>query len=311
MGSFAIWAVGAPNLSTLSVYSYKNPENSEYLTGSEACQPKRSSAIRDGRKAERQRDACTKEADDYRLAKNDLIQQTRAANAAEAQANLAAQAVWLSFLQTIGGFLTLVAAAAAALYARVAATETRRSADIADRMAWDTAVAVQAAVEGNNASRRANEISEDTAKRQLRAYVGIDSAHIRFLKVGTDDANRRVEIEIKNFGQTPAVVESVIMTVTMRGDASVNPSRVAQKIAENLTVYPGHKVKVYTAFKLDIAAHDRLVLAKTLLVASGEIRWKDIYDSEVVMPFLYVTNGRDYTEQNIRDAPRQADNQSG
>jgi hypothetical protein len=72
----------------LSDAHYEDARASKYYAGGETCQPSQIETIRDWRERFRKREACAKEAEDYRLQTNDLIQQTRIA---EAQASLAAQ----------------------------------------------------------------------------------------------------------------------------------------------------------------------------------------------------------------------------
>lgn len=62
---------------------------------------------------------------------NDLIQQTRAADAARAQVEIASQGLWTTWFQTIGGLITLAAAIGAAAYARDAAKHGKTSAEAA------------------------------------------------------------------------------------------------------------------------------------------------------------------------------------
>jgi len=123
-------AIGAgtwPKLPTLNTYGEANPSNDQYRPGGQDCDPSILAAIRNRRQRTRQSDACAKEAEEYRQNTNDLIQQTRAANAAEAQANIASQQLWSVWLQTLGGFLTLVAAVGAAMYARSAAAAAEKA----------------------------------------------------------------------------------------------------------------------------------------------------------------------------------------
>lgn len=116
----------------LAAYGEENPRSGEYRPGGHECEPAALAAVRNVGERASKADACQKEAEQYRLNTNDLIQQTRAANAAQAQANIAAQGLWTGWLQTLGGFLTLTAAVAAAIYARDAAKESKRSADEAE-----------------------------------------------------------------------------------------------------------------------------------------------------------------------------------
>lgn len=124
-----IWILAKPAQPAVQSYQYEGAQNGNYKPGGSRCEPNILATIRDSRKAARERDACSKEAEEYRLQSNDLVQQTRAADAAQAQADLGYQGTWLTFLQTIGGFLTLIAAIAAAAYARDAANEGRKTAD--------------------------------------------------------------------------------------------------------------------------------------------------------------------------------------
>jgi hypothetical protein len=126
-GSSVVGIVTYPVTPVLKTYHYEDARPGGYQPGGEACKPPALASIRDRRERESKREACAKEAEDHRVQSNDLIQQTRAADAADAQALVANQALWLVFFQTIGGFLTLIAAAAAAIYARDAAIAARES----------------------------------------------------------------------------------------------------------------------------------------------------------------------------------------
>lgn len=121
LGTPAIWALLEPREPNLPTAEYEQARTGDYQPGGSKCAPKALAAISDKGKRVRETDACAEKAEDHRLQTNDLIQQTRAADAAQAQALLAYQGVWIGVVQTVGGFLTLVAAVAAAAYARSAA----------------------------------------------------------------------------------------------------------------------------------------------------------------------------------------------
>lgn len=121
-----------PILSPTQQFRYDSPRNENYRPGGSQCEPSALAAIADAKVRLHQTDNCQKKAEEYRQASDDLIQQTRAANAAQAQADIASQQLWAGWLQTLGGFLTLAAAAGAAIYARDAAKESRRSANEAE-----------------------------------------------------------------------------------------------------------------------------------------------------------------------------------
>lgn len=181
---------------TTQQFRYDDPRNENYQPGGSECQPSSLAAISDAKVRLRKADDCAEKAEEYRQASDDLIQQTRAANAAQAQADIANQQLWTGWLQTLGGFLTLCAAIAAAVYARDAAKEGRRAADEA---------------EGNHMSYIASE------RAILHAIGG---------KVGELSITKRetVTIEIINRGRTAARVVRIGAT-SIDGPQIENTSR--------------------------------------------------------------------------------------
>ncbi|WP_288804432.1 hypothetical protein [uncultured Novosphingobium sp.] len=115
---------------------------------------------------------------------SDLCAQWKAADAAKDSANWA-----------LGSFIvaafTLIAAGLAALYAKSAAKETKRSAE-----------AAFGAVE---AAQQANRISADTADRQLRAYLFPSTGELN-LSMGAVTASCPIRIPLRNTGATPATL---------------------------------------------------------------------------------------------------------
>lgn len=120
-----------PNTRDLDQFVYSDAQNQEFRPGGSECEPKAIASIRDSGARAIKADDCAQSAEDYRQNTSDLVQQTRAANAAEAQAAIANQSIWMAWFQTLGGFITLCAAVAAAVYARDAAKEGRNSATTA------------------------------------------------------------------------------------------------------------------------------------------------------------------------------------
>lgn len=131
--TFVIGWVTFPSVSPVTQFQYDRPRNENYRPGGANCEPSALAKIAYAKVRLRQAENCQKETEEYRQSSDDLIQQTRAANAAQAQADIASQQLWSGWLQTLGGFLTLAAATGAAIYARDAAKEGKRSADEAER----------------------------------------------------------------------------------------------------------------------------------------------------------------------------------
>jgi hypothetical protein len=125
---------------TTQQFRYDNPRNENYRPGGSKCEPSALARIADAKVRLRKSEDCQTQSEEYRQSSDDLIQQTRAANAAQAQANIASQQLWTGWLQTLGGFLTLAAAVGAAIYARHAAKHTRDANEISQnaQRAWVT-----------------------------------------------------------------------------------------------------------------------------------------------------------------------------
>jgi hypothetical protein len=95
---------------------------------------------------------CEKAIVEFGMSRAALIQQVRAANAAEAANRLMLSQGRLALLQTIVGLFTLIAAAAAAIFAGKAAREAHRGSDAAERNV---------------------ETFERASRLQMTAYVGL------------------------------------------------------------------------------------------------------------------------------------------
>ena len=174
---FALGMLIWPQLPTLKSYSAESPRDTFYRPP--ACSFKVLTSGQNDRDTAYRHQLCSKELEDYRLKTNDLIQQTRAANASDAQVQVANQVLWLGFLQTLGGLLTLAAAVAAAFYAREAAKETKRS-----------------AVAAEDALRHSKSVSAS----QLRANIVYDRLSIK----KTQEGHWKLEGTCRNHGDFSA-----------------------------------------------------------------------------------------------------------
>jgi hypothetical protein len=118
------------------------------------------------------------------------------AKASVDQARDADEGAALLWPQFAVGLATLLAAGAAAIFAKVAADHTKRAADAADRQVV---------------------ISDDTARRQLRAYVDFRDVSVSSFRPG---ATCRFSAKIYNSGQTPAYDVKCICTLHAEADSN-------------------------------------------------------------------------------------------
>jgi hypothetical protein len=182
--------------------SKAQPENAKKQTEISQKSDNASFAVEVTDKTDETTKPCAKHKDNRN---SDLCAQWKAADAAAKAADAsvsAADAAWKQFYLGIGGliigFLTLVAAGAAAIYARRAAEHTERGAN--------------AALDAVKATGDANEIARDALERQTRAYLRIEIVR------GTvsSDFPAKIECKIINYGQTPAFDFSVRHQICIR-----------------------------------------------------------------------------------------------
>lgn len=170
-----VWMAMRPEYPNLPSDEYKQAEETKYSPGSPACYPSRLETLPE-REAADERYRCETQADKHRLQGNDLIQQTRSADASVAAVSLTYRQLLIELAGAIFGSLTLLAAGYAAWYARHAAA----------------------------AGAESNKIATETAQRQLRAYMGINSYDLTPYDIGAFNSGRFM-ISMQNFGQTPAI----------------------------------------------------------------------------------------------------------
>lgn len=174
-----------------------HPENasySSYREGGARCDPARLARLQGGN-ADVERDRCAEGAEEHRLKSEDLVQQTRAADAAEVMAGLTYHQTVMMAAGTSIGFLTLVAAFFAVLYARKAGSEAQRAATAAEGQLTEAAKATTA---------------------ELRPYLFVDRLElIDRRSASTEEKDEdgepipgmfsaRVVIYLRNFGKVPA-----------------------------------------------------------------------------------------------------------
>lgn len=166
------WAFLRPAFPSLPTREHQKAEEGQYSPGSPNCYPSRLNDLPD-REAANERYRCETQADQHRLQNDDLIQQTRSADAAVEAVGLTYRQLLMELAGTIFGVLTLLAAAYAAWYARRAA----------------------------EAGGAANRIAQTSAERQLRAYMAVSECQV---EIFYDDDQIIMQVTLENCGQTPA-----------------------------------------------------------------------------------------------------------
>lgn len=209
---------GQPNLTRYRGFEKQQPG---YQPGGTGCDPSRLERLPiPSREAADERDRCFEAGEDYRLKANDLIQQTRSADAAEVIVGLTYQQALIAVAGLIMGFLTMVAAIAAAYYARRAAMETQRGADAADAAA--------------RAATRANERSQELFIADQRPWVHVDIIVDRPIIWNPEGCDFIPTFVLENVGKTPALNVDVFMKV-LSMEVSMSPKEEQAAFAEEET----------------------------------------------------------------------------
>jgi hypothetical protein len=175
-----------------------------------------------------ERDRCQEAAEEHRLKANDLVQQTRSAEAAEAVVDLTYDQSRLMAAGTAIGFMTLVAAVFAVLYARDAAREAKRSSDAAEGQLRESARVTAA---------------------ELRPYLFIDR-----LEMETSNPEpfrqHRVTIVFKNFGKLPARSLRIRHDCYFTDQFELRRNVLKSRVIEIPVCAPGHERRAFTGTHL-------------------------------------------------------------
>lgn len=153
-----------------------------------------------------------------------------------------------------------------------------------------TAWAALAASRAARAADAAVEITEDTARHQLRAYVYVEAAHVI-------DFNRpfEVRVKIKNFGQTPAYGLSQWVTTGF----FKFPLRELPKIPpppDNIPIHdlaPGDHIAATAAHprQFDNAEIESMRVGENAFFVYGKITFMDAFDTPQTTEYCLFTGG--------------------
>ena len=197
--SIGSWQLLEPREPDIPAYKGLQAQNTHYRPGGSRCNPARLEAVKG--EASDERDRCEEAEEQHRLQSDDLVQQTRAANAAEATSRLTYGQSRVMAFQTIAGLFTLFAAIFAAWYARRAAQEGSR---------------------GSDAAEDALAHARTTSVMELRPYLHVEQMGFVEQSNVLDEPN--LILKIKNYGQTPANNFSISAGSGRRGKTSASPN---------------------------------------------------------------------------------------
>lgn len=211
---------------------------------------------------------------------SDLCAQWKAADAAAESARWTYWTFIASFFGLLVGGGTLFAAWRAAHWAKKAAEETRRTADLAESSALDSKIALEAAIKSGKAAEKQVKISKDTARHQLRAYVTVEQPRINHHP--HEGLIVEYSIVATNDGVTPAIslqwVSRIVLAFDEEAEAEFElPWKDAAK--SSAIVGAGKPISMIGKLPSPITAEyqRRLEDGTARIWAIGEIRYLDIF----------------------------------
>ncbi len=183
-----LWFALKPAKPILPRYEQTKAAQADYRAGGRECAPEILAKLPPAQSLSK-RDACDDAAEQHRLQRDDLVQQTRAADAAREGVFLNYTQSVLALAGVILGLFTLFAAGAAAWFAKRAADETKRSADAAD-----------------NALIEAGKTNET----HLRPWLQVEIINKPRMAIAKGSPRIPLRIRVTNKGNSPAVAISYI-----------------------------------------------------------------------------------------------------
>ena len=165
-----------------------------------------------------------------------------------------------------------------------------------------TRQAVEDTSEATEAMRGANKIAEDTAKRQLRAYMGIRKYELEPYELGEAGTGRFL-IAMTNFGQSPAIELTTTVSYAIRdwhGQAE-EPEAWDYETGKNpLDIAPGAPMFRQIDFSDHALAH--LVELKTgasVLYVRFHAQYRDIYGRQHEQTTFFFSRHSTYCSKDM------------
>jgi hypothetical protein len=236
----------------------------------------------------------------------DLCAQWRAAIATEKAAHEARRATAWAIVAAFLGLITVGGLIISIWQTFGALGEARRGNLIAQRA---NARATRQAIRGTEdtkaaisaAERQAN-IAEDTAARQLRAYLSPSAAWLDI----QDDGRVKAHVHIKNYGATPATNERHWISIWV---ASFPLDEILEDAPDNFEMGSavlgpgGHNEMVHPRPKPLTEANQAIIVSGFVgIYVYGKVTYNDIYGEEHMSRYVFVCAG-DEAFANGRLAP--------
>lgn len=155
-----------------------------------------------------------------------------------------------------------------------------------DRSERIATIAAQAAKDSADAAKKAVELSDKTAERQLRAYIVVDQGYI-----GQRGNKLIAFINVKNVGQTPAYDVVMFHRLDSHGaNQKYSPAPLPTNPESRSIIGPGVIATVIA--DLDIPAGNTVLVpalkdGRAVMYAVGRVEYRDSFERTWILEFRY------------------------
>lgn len=228
--------------------------------------------------------------------RSDLCAQWKAADAAWQAAQSAQTQTVIGWIGLVLGAATMIAAIAAALYARRAAVATEATVKLGAEAAEGAASALVIAAQNAKAAEDQVAVAQDTARRQLRAYLGLHPVEMDALTIDEPNTFPELRYIIENYGPTPvgnwAIHWAWRATTSDKATAEFFDAELARDLKRDWQHSVAPHSRKEMSYLLNISReHKAKVIAGTeKLLVLGEIIYTDVFNEEHKTQFFYAYN---------------------
>lgn len=273
------WVALRPGYPSLPSGELKRAKYGEYSPGSPVCYPSHLNGLSDEEAAD-ERYRCEVEADKHRLQGDDLLQQTRSANAAEAAVGLTYRQTLIELAGGILGLLTLLAAAYAAWYAKKAA----------------------------EAGHAANLLAETNHQQSLSPYIAISHGSFKI----DDDVQPIAQIELRNFGQSPAIDVQTWFHIWIECFPLHDPlPRAPDNLPKSRSIIgPGGTSDIHHPRGGPLSAFEQaeILAGRAAMYVFGESTYRDIFGNKFCSEFILFASGTEQIKRRRLSAYMEGNN---
>jgi len=140
--------------------------------------------------------------------------------------------------------------------------------------------------------------TKDTAERQLRAYINISHGKVLYIN---DPQNRIFQLDIKNFGQTPAYEVSTVFKCIVREYPLGKSNPLESVTSEEHQIFS--VLGPTCEYRRDMIApyngewvEPKIIDGSAAIYGFGEIRYRDAFGVQRVTEFRYMCQGEGITQ---------------